>query len=63
MSQPVIKVPYKEDNNQSGGRSGSQTRVMPGPAANKGDLGKNATPGGGIFRPTKGKPSSGGSNY
>ena len=44
------KVPLKEHNNQSGGRSGSETLKHGGPA--KSPM-HNPTEGGGINRPTK----------
>jgi len=51
MSQPVGKVPLKETNNQSGGKSGGATKQLSGPVKN---VSKNPTKSGGIFRATKG---------
>ena len=46
------KVPLKERNNHSQGRSGGGTPMKSGPAVGK--TSGNATKGGGINRPTKG---------
>lgn len=51
MSQPVGKVPLKETNNQSQGKSGGATKQLSGPAKSPK---QNPTKGGGIFRATKG---------
>lgn len=46
----VQKVPLKESNNYSQGRSGSGTKKLPGPVKS---VAKNPTKGGGIHRATK----------
>ena len=51
--QPVNKVKYRETNNQTGGKSGSKVKIVKGPAV--GHASGNATKGGGIMQPTKGK--------
>jgi hypothetical protein len=51
MAQPVGKVPLKESNNQSGGRSGGRAKELPGPTKSPK---ANPVKGGGIFRATKG---------
>jgi hypothetical protein len=43
----------KEQNNQKQGKSGAKVKRVNGPAV--GGASGNATKGGGIFRPTKGK--------
>jgi hypothetical protein len=51
MSQPVGKIPLKETNNQSGGKSGGETKQLSGPSKNPKH---NPTKGGGIFRKPNG---------
>lgn len=51
MSQPVVKVPLKESNNHSQGKSGSGTKMLSGPAKNPK---QNPTKGGGIYRKPNG---------
>lgn len=51
MAQPVTKVPLKESNNHSQGRSGAGTKKLAGPVKS---VKHNPTKSGGIFRATKG---------
>lgn len=55
MSVNVSKVKYRETNSQPGGKSGSKVKMKKGPAV--GHSSGNATKGGGIMQPTKGRKS------
>jgi len=54
MSQPVTKVPLKEQNTHKQGRSGSKVLIKTGPAVGGGDRGQK---GKGRSAFTKNKPS------